>query len=565
MKKLLYGICACAVLIGALGCVDIQDRHKPRGRPSGPLRGTYYFSDSRPHHFSLPETGVAIMIAEFPLCEKLPKESFDAKGADRPYYEWLCDPADAGKFFTVGGLAYFYANETDSDIPADITVRNRYKGLVGVSRTWRAVVADQPDTKGWFEFLGKGDTQKNMYIDTDNSGNMYTLCLYKRKIENNTNMGLSTNSVDTKYLFLSKFDINGYCLWNIIIDMSTDIDSIGDYGFSIDLTGDINVLYEKHNPNYLINISSVLFAKYNPEGILTLGKNLKDFFKKETYLEGFSFDDEGNLLLLKTKDQVSEALVFDSNMQLLHSFEWNHEMPDAITHNPSGNFIFIEHHFGNYSVYTYFGNSISEVTPEGKILSSTEFMVNAEWIAFGLNGNMYGFGTFEGERDFLPGQGEKIETAEGGTDCFISKLDYDGKSVWAKTWGGKGFEYTTGLDIDEDGNAYVLGRYDSALVDFDPGPNKVTNEPGKVGSFISKFDSDGNFQWVRTWQKEINFNAIKCFEGGIFLAGWVSDIVDFDPGPGVASSAESLFTPPGSGAVGQNAFLLKLDSEGNYR
>ena len=47
---------------------------------------------------------------------------------------------------------------------------------------------------------------------------------------------------------------------------------------------------------------------------------------------------------------------------------------------------------------------------------------------------------------------------------------------------------------------YVTGKFREGTIDFDPGPgeeNHVSNGDDDV--FLTKFDAEGNFQWVRTW------------------------------------------------------------------
>ena len=62
--------------------------------------------------------------------------------------------------------------------------------------------------------------------------------------------------------------------------------------------------------------------------------------------------------------------------------------------------------------------------------------------------------------------------------------------------GDEGFS----VAVDGVANVYVTGDFLSDIVDFDPGPgidNHTSN--GEWDAFLSKFDSDGNFIWARTW------------------------------------------------------------------
>jgi hypothetical protein len=69
-----------------------------------------------------------------------------------------------------------------------------------------------------------------------------------------------------------------------------------------------------------------------------------------------------------------------------------------------------------------------------------------------------------------------------GTDVFVAKLDPTGKNlVWFITFGGPGRDEGHGIARDQKGNLYVTGTID-------------TGDPERgVDAFVAKLDSDGNF------------------------------------------------------------------------
>ena len=99
----------------------------------------------------------------------------------------------------------------------------------------------------------------------------------------------------------------------------------------------------------------------------------------------------------------------------------------------------------------------------------------------------------------------------GFYDAFLSKFDLNGNFVWNNTWGGHGYDDGTMVTVDNLGNVYVCGMYGSTDLDlnFDPegGPAGLGHPHGGdpstdwkyVNVFLSKFDSQGKFKWVRTW------------------------------------------------------------------
>jgi hypothetical protein len=80
------------------------------------------------------------------------------------------------------------------------------------------------------------------------------------------------------------------------------------------------------------------------------------------------------------------------------------------------------------------------------------------------------------------------------TDIFIAKYSLDGNCLWAKSYGGNGFDYCSGITIDKTGNIFICGDADEE-VHFD----SITIQRG---GYIAKFDSKGNCMWAK---HEINF------------------------------------------------------------
>jgi hypothetical protein len=146
-------------------------------------------------------------------------------------------------------------------------------------------------------------------------------------------------------------------------------------------------------------------------------------------------------------------------------------------------------------------------------------------------------GVFWGTADFDPGPDVDNHVSNGWDDAFLTKFDSGGNFVWARTWGGTEY-YDIGYEaaVDGSGNVYVTGCFQDT-VDFDPGPdvdNHVSN--GYVDTFLTKFDSSGNFIWARTWGgtgDDEGHSAAVDGSGNAYVTGLFMDDVDFDPGPGI--------------------------------
>jgi hypothetical protein len=180
-------------------------------------------------------------------------------------------------------------------------------------------------------------------------------------------------------------------------------------------------------------------------------------------------------------------------------------------------------------------------------------------IATDISGNIYTTGYFRQTVDFDPGVGVDNHTSLDYWDAFIQKLDKDGNYIWAKTFGASNSSESVGYSIttDSNGNVYVAGNFDGT-VDFDPG-NGITNitSSGNNDIFILKVDSNGTFIWAKAIGGA-SHDGVKDIlvdiSGNIYVTGFYSDTVDFDPNSGVTHLSSS---------GGADIFVQKLDEFGN--
>lgn len=133
----------------------------------------------------------------------------------------------------------------------------------------------------------------------------------------------------------------------------------------------------------------------------------------------------------------------------------------------------------------------------------------------------------------------------------------DGDFAWAKGIGGPGYERIIGIALDESGNIYVTGSF-REITDFDPGPGVFELNAGeKDDTFVLKLDNAGNFVWaIGMGDSEHHgvFDITSDRAGNVYITGCFSDVVDFDPGPGVFELTSQK----------SSAFVWKLDASGNF-
>lgn len=172
---------------------------------------------------------------------------------------------------------------------------------------------------------------------------------------------------------------------------------------------------------------------------------------------------------------------------------------------------------------------------------------------------IYSTGSFQGIMDLDPGTGTSSVSSKGGDDIFISKLDFSGNFLWGLAIGGTNHDAGNSICDDGLGNIYVCG-YFSASVDFDPGPGVFNlTSAGGMDAFILKLDAaTGNFVWARQFEG----TDLQTATSVVYSLGHIYTTGIFtgasDFDPGTGTF---LLTETGGGG---NAFISKLTIAGNF-
>lgn len=180
-------------------------------------------------------------------------------------------------------------------------------------------------------------------------------------------------------------------------------------------------------------------------------------------------------------------------------------------------------------------------------------------IAADAEGNIYTAGDLSGTVDFDTGPGVFQLTSAGETDVFVQKMDAGGNFLWAKSFGGSLTDAVFSLHIDDAGNVYTTGEF-QGTVDFDPdsGVTSLTSSSTR-DVFVHKMDASGNLIWIRAfggYWHDTGHGIASDAAGNVYTTGKFSDVVDVDPGPGVANLNPVGFS---------NIFVQKMDASGHFR
>ncbi|MEA5469756.1 SBBP repeat-containing protein [Spirulina sp. 06S082] len=201
----------------------------------------------------------------------------------------------------------------------------------------------------------------------------------------------------------------------------------------------------------------------------------------------------------------------------------------------------------------------------GTVNSFTSSSEDNRWGSFNIDFDVSNLGLVAGEyklqgiaRDRAGKESEIIERIFTITPSDSGNNSSELELAWAKAIGGLGDQNGIDIEIDSEGNSYIVGTFPNT-VDFDPG-NGIYNLSSNGGKdvYVAKLDAGGNFLWAKAlggigddWAGEILLDS----QNNIYIKGIFQNTVDFDPGNGIYNL---------SSLGSADSFVLKLDNAGNF-
>jgi hypothetical protein len=216
--------------------------------------------------------------------------------------------------------------------------------------------------------------------------------------------------------------------------------------------------------------------------------------------------------------------------------------PGCIVTDPSGNVIVAGESY--LAKYSSSGSSlwIKDATSG---LNATIFSVCTDG-----SGNIYVAGFFTYPSITL---GSYTLTNAGNDDIFLAKYDMSGNVIWAKGYGGTGYDEAYGISIDAVGNVYMAGNFTSASIMF--GSTSLTSTGTSM--FIVKSDPSGNIIWAKEQANGTDICHASCIktdnQANLLVAGVFS-------GSTITFGSTTLTNP---GGIYPDMFVAKYDSSGN--
>jgi hypothetical protein len=182
-------------------------------------------------------------------------------------------------------------------------------------------------------------------------------------------------------------------------------------------------------------------------------------------------------------------------------------------------------------------------------------------VAMDASAATYITGYFIGGIDFDPGQAV-YPLISVSYSLFMAKYDALGHFVFVEHLAATLEDLVFAppqIELDENKNIYIASSY-LGTIDFDPGPDSMTyTSSSGYDIFFAKYDSSGNFIYVRRLEGTGEFDFVSELKLGennnIYLTGSFNGTNDFDPGTGTAIHSVSEYA---------DMYLAKYDNAGNY-
>jgi hypothetical protein len=429
----------------------------------------------------------------------------------------------------------------------------------------------------WVKTWGSGMDDAAGHVAVDASGNLYIAGQFTGTVDFDpdpvkTDFHSSNNgSIDA---FLSKFDSSGNFLWartwggsgrdvayGVGVDASGNAYVVGPFRYTVDFDPD-PLLAEAHTSNADYE-NNIFLSKFTPAGtfqwVRTWGPSL---VTRSFGAEGYNVVISGNYLYVVGDFSGDQT---DFNPWGSQDCHINHPPVDPDTPIFFDAFLSKFDLNGNFQWARTWGGEGYDDGPGVAVDGLGDVYVAGMYASTNIN-----FDPAGGDA----GKNHPAHDSGSIVDVFLSKFDSTGTFQWVRTWGGQGTEDAMGtIVVDGSDNVYVAGRFASTNCDFDPGagtdvhsthnPAPLVNptlqqKDDALDAFVSKFASDGTFLWARTWGGNASDNAMSLAVdqwGHLYVSGWFSDSLDFDPGAGMENHASN-------GKF--DAFISQFDSSGNF-
>ena len=382
----------------------------------------------------------------------------------------------------------------------------------------------------WAKSAGGANDDEATSIAVDASGNIYVAGYYHSDtiIFGATILTNADSTGNTMNIFLAKYDANGNVLWaksagGIGYDLA--------YSVAVDDSGNAYVAGYFNSPT--ITFDSTTLTNAGSSNIFLV-----------------KYDANGNVLWAKSAGGGSAT---------------------SIAVDASGN-IYVTGYFSN-STLIFGSTTLTNAGYDDIFLAKYDVNGNVLWaksaggsyrddatsIAVDASGITYMAGWFGSPiLTFGSTTLTNVDNTGNIADLFLAKYDAGGNVLWAKSAGGTSDDVATSIAVDESGNTYVAGYFQSSTITFDSTTLTIAGTYTNYDDiFLAKYDANGNVLWAKSaggsYRDDATSIAVDA-SGRTYVAGWFNS-------PTITFESTTL-TNTGTGGY-YDLFLAKYDGNGN--
>lgn len=194
---------------------------------------------------------------------------------------------------------------------------------------------------------------------------------------------------------------------------------------------------------------------------------------------------------------------------------------------------------------------LAKIAPSGNVLWAKNVGSNNNYVGVAIDGAGYIYVTSS-----LSALHDTVGTVvlSNPNSILITKFDASGNVIWAIPESGGGFAFLNNCVVSPNGNTYICGICQSSSLNFYGG--YTVTRTGLEFFFVAKYDSSGNFLWVRPIQLTkydvIGDILLDKAENLYFTGGFMEDTLRF---------GSYLLTNHNADTT--DVFLVKYDHLGN--
>lgn len=408
----------------------------------------------------------------------------------------------------------------------------------------------------WAKWSGGSLDDKTYSIATDLNGSVFMAGFYNSPTITFDTITLNNSGTD---IFLVKYDYDGNAQWAVSsygagVKEATCVST--DAGGNILVTGYFKDTTITFGTNVLHNYgtSDMFIVKYDPNGNVIWAEN-SESPGSNAIATSVTVDDQDNIYVVGYYNGIYHTFGADTlynNCVTGGTYDMF-----IVKYDVSGNMIWARRDGGSQNDFPF--SVAVDRNNSNAIYMTGEFSSPQIWFD-----NIHVVNA--------------VTSSPYKSDLFLVKYNSAGNVLWAKKEGGASWEAGRDITVDELGNIYMTGVFESNSVSFGPSLLILTGVPDL---FLAKFDQNGNELWAKSGTGtgiEWGLSVITDATGNPYMAGFFSSSIAIFDGivlnnSGVGSTSDMFvakYNPAGniqwmksaSGGSIETAYSLVMDEYG---